>query len=407
MTDLDHKPARDTPGTANTTGPATSVAASPWETTERRAVRDLVRRFVDVEVRPHLDEWERAGEIPRSLHEKAAAAGLLGIGFAEELGGSGGDLRDVIVLTEEIIQAGGSSGVVAALFTHGIALPHLVATGNPDLAERFVRPTLAGEKIGSLAVTEADGGSDVAALRTTAKRDGEHYVVNGSKTFITSGGRADFVTTAVRTGGPGFAGISLLVIERGTPGFTVTRRLEKMGWHCSDTAELSFVDARVPVANLVGEQDSGFIQLAQQFQIERISLAVQAYATAQRCLDLTVSWARLRETFGRPLISRQVVRHRLVEMAQQIELARTYTRDVAGRILAGEEVVAPVCMAKNAAVAACSFVVDAAVQLHGGFGYSRDAEVERHFRDARILGIGGGTTEVLTDLAAKRLGFTA
>lgn len=397
MTDLDLDPI---------TAPAPPVA-SPWETGERRALRDLVRRFVIKEIRPHLDDWERAGEVPRALHEKAAAAGLLGIGFAEDIGGSGGDLRDVIVLTEEVIQAGGSSGMVAALFTHGIALPHLVAAGNPEHLDRYVRPTLGGTAIGSLAVTEADGGSDVAALRTTARRDGEDYVVNGSKTFITSGARADYVTTAVRTGGPGYAGISLLVVERGTPGFTVARRLEKMGWHCSDTAELSFVDARVPVANLVGAENTGFGQLAEQFQIERISLAVQAYATAQRCLDLTVDWVRLRETFGKPLISRQLVRHRLVEMAQRIELARTYTRDVAQRIVAGEEVVAQVCLAKNAAVEACSFVVDAAVQLHGGFGYSRDSEVERHFRDARILGIGGGTTEVLAELAARRLGYTA
>ncbi|WP_086826305.1 acyl-CoA dehydrogenase family protein [Allokutzneria sp. NRRL B-24872] len=378
-----------------------------FETPERQALRDSVRAFVEREVRPHLADWERLGEVPRALHAEAARAGLLGIGFDEEVGGEGGDLVDVSVVTEELIRAGGSSGLVAALFTHGIALPHIVDAGGAELVDRFVRPTLAGELIGALAVTEPDGGSDVAALRTRAVRDGDHFIVNGAKTYITSGARADFVTTAVRTGEPGYGGVSLLVVERDTPGFTVSRRLEKMGWHCSDTAELSFVDARVPVRNLVGAQDSGFAHLMRQFQVERLSLAVQAYATAERCLELTLAWVRDRSTFGRPLVSRQLVRHQLVEMTQQIELARTYVRSVVLAVAAGEEVVARVCMAKNAAVRACDFVVDAAVQLHGGFGYMREAEVERHYRDSRILGIGGGASEVLADLAARRMGYTA
>ncbi|MEU5696310.1 acyl-CoA dehydrogenase family protein [Actinosynnema sp. NPDC020468] len=379
---------------------------NPFDTPERRELRSTVRRFTEREVVPRLAEWERAGELPRELHRSAAAIGLLGIGFPEAVGG-GGDLLDTVVLTEELIAAGGSSGLVAGLLTHGIALPHIVDAGDADLVDRFVRPTLEGGLIGALAVTEPGGGSDVAALTTRAVRDGDHYVVNGTKTFITSGARADFVTTAVRTGGRGHQGVSLLVVERGTPGFAVDRRLEKMGWHCSDTAELSFVDARVPVRNLVGAENSGFALIMRQFQVERISLAVQAYATAQRCLDLAVEYTRRRETFGKPLIARQVVAHRLVEMAQRTDLVRTYVRDVAVRVARGEEVVAQVCFAKNAAVEACSFVVDAAVQLHGGAGYLRDSEVERHYRDARILGIGGGATEVMTELAARRLGYTA
>ena len=382
-----------------------SAAGDPFATEERRALRATVRRFVDRKVAPHLDGWERAGEVPRSLHAAAAEAGLLGIGFAEEVGGSGGNLLDVAVVTEELIQAGGSSGLVAALLTHGIALPHLVAAGDPTQLERFVRPTLAGRLIGALAVTEPGGGSDVAALRTRAVLDGECYVVTGSKTYITSGARADFVTTAVRTGGPGHEGISLLVVERGTPGFSVGRRLEKMGWHCSDTAALSFVDCRVPVANLVGAEGTGFAQTMRHFQRERISLAVQAYATAQRCLDLTLRWVRDRQTFGRPLASRQVVRHRLAEMARLTDVARTYTRAVAVRLAAGEDVVQEVSMAKNTAVAACDEVVDEAVQLHGGFGFLRDAEVERHYRDSRVLGIGGGATEIMTEVIAKTMGL--
>ena len=217
--------------------------------------------------------------------------------------------------------------------------------------------------------------------------------------------RADFVTTAVRTGGEGYAGVSLLVIEKGTPGFTVDRVLAKMGWHCSDTAELSFVDARVPVANLVGEEDSGFGQIAEQFVVERIALAVHAYGIAARSLALTAAYARDRETFGRPLVANQVVRHKLVEMHRQVEVARSYTHAVAARHVAGENVVAEACLAKQTAVDCATYVCDQAVQLHGGTGYLHGTEVERHYRDARILPIGGGATEVLTDLAARLLGY--
>ena len=378
----------------------------PFATPERVALRAMVRRFTEQEVVPHLDDWEHAGEVPRELHKKAAAVGLLGVGYPEDVGGGGGNHVDAAIVSEELIQAGGSSGLCAALMTHGIALPHMVAARDPSQIERYVRPTLAGECIGALAVTEPDGGSDVASIRTRAVRDGDHYVVDGSKTFITSGARADFVTCVVRTGGEGHTGLSLLVVEAGTPGFTVTRRLAKMGWRCSDTAELAFSGCRVSASNLVADEGSGFIQVAQQFVGERIALAVQAYATAQRCLDLTVAYCRTRETFGRPLASRQVVRHKLVEMHRVTDVARTYVRSVIVRKVAGEpDLIAEAALAKNTAVAACDQVVYDAVQLHGGTGYMEGTEVERHYRDARILGIGGGATEVMTDLAAKRLGF--
>ncbi|MFC7342885.1 acyl-CoA dehydrogenase family protein [Saccharopolyspora griseoalba] len=381
---------------------------NPWETDERRELRATVRRFVETDVLPHLDEWERAGELPRSLHERAGELGLLGAGFPAEVGGGGGDLIDVSVITEEMHQAGASGGLFASLFTCGIAVPHLVWAGDPEQIERWVRPTLAGTKIGSLAITEPDGGSDVGHLRTRAERDGDHYVVNGAKTFITSGCRADFVVAAVRTGGPGAEGISLLVIEKGTPGFTVTRKLEKMGWHASDTAELSFADARVPVANLVGPENSGFLQIAQAFLAERLSLAVQACASAQRCLELTERWCRDRETFGRPLISRQSVQNTLTEMARKIDVARVYTRRLAERSVAGEtDLVVETCFAKNTAVEVGEWVVHQAVQLFGGLGYMRESEIERQYRDMRILGIGGGTTEIMTGLAASRLGYRA
>ncbi|BBZ48152.1 acyl-CoA dehydrogenase family protein [Mycobacterium parmense] len=377
-----------------------------WTTPERDQLRKTVRSFAEREILPNVEQWERVGELPRDLHRRAGAAGLLGAGFPEAVGGGGGDGADSVVICEEVHRAGAPGGVFASLFTCGIAVPHMIASDDARLIDEFVRPTLSGAKIGALAITEPGGGSDVGHLRTAAVRDGDHYVVNGAKTYITSGVRADYVVTAVRTGGPGAAGVSLLVVEKGTPGFGVTRKLDKMGWRSSDTAELSFVDARVPAANLVGAENSGFLQIAQAFVAERIGLAAQAYSSAQRCLDLTVQWCRDRETFGRPLISRQSVQNTLAEMARRIDVARVYARNVVERQLAGEtNLIAPVCFAKNTAVEAGEWVAHQAVQLFGGMGYMTECEVERQYRDMRILGIGGGTTEILTALAAKTLGY--
>jgi acyl-CoA dehydrogenase len=396
--------------------PATH-APDPYSTPERRALRTLVADFTAREIAPHLPDWEQAGELPRDLHRKAAAAGILGIGFPEGVGGSGGALIDVVVMTEAVLEAGGSGGVVAGLFSHGIALPHVVdeadrrrergdAAGADDLVERIVAPVLRGEAIASLAVTEPDGGSDVAHLRTRATRVNAGWQVSGAKVYITSGVRADVVVAAVRTGTPedGAAGISLALLDPRAQGYAAPRALEKMGWWCSDTAELAFDAVHVPEGDVLGE-GMGFASLARHFVSERISLAVTAYSTAQRALDLTVDWARKRETFGRPLVSRQVVRHTLVEMARQVDVARVYTRDVARRYAEGEDVVLPAVQAKKTAVAACEYVVDRAVQFHGGMGYMRESEVERHYRDARVLGIGGGATEVMDDLAARLLGY--
>lgn len=388
----------------------------PFATEERRALADLARRFTKTAITPHLSEWERVGRLPRDLHSAAAAAGLLGVGYPEDLGGGGGDLLDIVVLTEAILVAGGSGGLIASLFTHGIALPHVVdrvrrlqAGDSADrrqadrTIESIVRPVLEGTKILALAVTEPDGGSDVARLRTKAiadRQDGA-WRVTGNKTYITSGVRADAFVVAARTGGPGAAGISLGLVDSADPGVTVVRELEKMGWRCSDTAELSFGGARFEPLGV----DQGFASLARHFVVERVFLAVTAYATAQRCLDLTTDWVKRRETFGRPLAQRQVVRHTLVEMHRQIDVARTYARDVAVRHVAGESVALQAVLAKQTAVEACSFAVDRAVQLHGGAGFMADSEVEMHYRDARVLGIGGGATEVMTDLAATLMGI--
>jgi len=235
---------------------------SIWTTPEREALRKTVRDFTEREIVPNIDEWERTCDLPRELHRKAGQAGLLGAQFPEAVGGGGGDSADAVVICEEIHQAGAPGGVFASLFTCGIAVPHMIASGDQRLIDTYVRPTLSGEKIGSLAITEPGGGSDVGHLKTKATRDGDDYIINGAKTYITSGVRADYVVTAARTGGPGAGGVSLIVVDKGTPGFEVTRKLEKMGWRSSDTAELSYTDVRVPVANLIGAENSGFLQIA-------------------------------------------------------------------------------------------------------------------------------------------------
>jgi acyl-CoA dehydrogenase len=384
------------------------VNPTTWTSPERDELRKTVRTFAEREILPYVDDWERAGELPRSLHAAAGEAGLLGAGHPEAVGGGGGDSADTLVICEELHQAGVPGGVFASLFTCGIAVPHMIASGDERLIDTYVRPTLRGEKIGSLAITEPGGGSDVGHLTTRADRDGDSYVLNGAKTYITSGVRADYVVTAARTGGPGAAGVSLIVVDKGTPGFEVSRKLEKMGWRSSDTAELSYTDARVPVTNLIGAENTGFLQIAAAFVSERVGLAAQAYSSAQRCLDLTVAWCRDRETFGRPLISRQAVQNTLADMARRIDVARVYTRTLVERQLAGDpNLITEVCFAKNTAVEAGEWVANAAVQLFGGMGYMAESEIERQYRDMRILGIGGGTTEILTGLAAKTLGFQA
>ena len=385
-----------------------------WHTPEREQLRKTVRAFAEREVLPHVDEWERNGLLPRDLHRKAGDAGLLGAGLPEAVGGGGGDGADAVIICEEMHYAGSPGGVFASLFTCGIAVPHMIASEDQRLIDTYVRPTLRGDKIGSLAITEPGGGSDVGHLTTRAVRDGSgngDYIINGAKTYITSGVRADYVVTAARTGGPGAAGVSLIVVDKdgpgSSPGLQVSRKLDKMGWRSSDTAELTYTDVRVPAANLIGSENSGFAQIAAAFVSERVGLAAQAYSSAQRCLDLTVEWCRNRETFGRPLISRQQVQNTLAEMARRIDVARVYTHHLVERQLAGEteNLIAHVCFAKNTAVEAGEWVANQAVQLFGGMGYMTESEVERQYRDMRILGIGGGTTEILTALAAKTLGF--
>jgi acyl-CoA dehydrogenase len=375
------------------------------ETAEHAELRAQARRFARAEVLPNAHAWEEANEFPRELYKKAAAAGILGIAYPEEYGGGGGDLSHALALGEEMILEGKSVGVTVGLGSHGIAIPPILRFGTDEQKQRFVPPVLRGDKIAALAITEPGGGSDVASLSTRAERDGDHYVVNGSKTFITSGCRADIVTTAVRTGGPGHGGISLLVIERETPGYAVSKKLQKTGWWASDTAELSFSDCRVPVANRIGEENAGFVPIVTNFVAERLFLAGNSVAIAELAYRESVAYAKERRAFGKTLSGFQVTRHKLADMASRIASARSLTYEVLVRHQKGEQVAGLAAMAKNTASDAVCFVCDHAVQIHGGYGYMREYVVERLFRDARLYPIGGGTREIMNEIISKVEGY--
>lgn len=368
-------------------------------------VRDSVRRFVEREILPDIDHWEEAESFPRELYLKAGAAGILGIGYPEALGGSHeGDVFAKVAASEELMRCG-SGGLVAGLGSLDIGLPPIVKWARPEVRDRVVPQVLSGEKISALAVTEPGGGSDVANLQTRAVRDGDCYRVSGSKTFITSGVRADFYTVAVRTGAPGFGGISLLLIEKGTPGFTVGRQLKKMGWWASDTAELFFDDCRVPVGNLIGAENMGFACIMGNFQSERLALALMANMTSQLALEQSLKWAREREAFGKPIGKFQVIKHRLAEMATALEVSREFTYRQAAKMAAGQSVIKEISMAKNFATDTSDRITTEAVQILGGLGYMRESLVERLYRDNRILSIGGGTREVMNEIISKQMGL--
>lgn len=366
-------------------------------------VRQTARKFVTTHVLPYIDDWEEAGEFPRELYKQAGDAGILGVGFPENLGGIGeGDVFMKVAVSEELMRST-SGGLVAGLGSLDIGLPPVAKWAQPEVKEAIVPPVLRGEKIAALAVTEPGGGSDVANIKTRAVRDGDHYIVNGSKTFITSGMRADHYTVAVRTGGEGHGGVSLLLIDRDMPGFSTGKKLRKMGWWASDTAELFFEDCRVPVNRLIGAENAGFIAIMSNFLAERLSLSIMAYMTAEIALEAAMAWAGQREAFGRPVKGFQVTRHKLVDMATQVDVAREYTYRCAALMQAGKNPIKQVAMAKNFAVEVCEKVTREAVQIHGGMGFMRESVVERLYRDAKILSIGGGTDEIMKELIAKQM----
>ena len=375
------------------------------ESPEHAEFREQVRRFVQREIEPNIDAWETAEEIDRDLYRKTAQVGLLGIGYPEEYGGIdvGNDPRYALIATDEHCRAG-SGGLVASLYSLGIALPPIVAMGSAELKQRVLPDVLAGEKIAALAITEPGGGSDVANLRTTAVRDGDDYILNGSKTFITSGMRADWLTTAVRTGGDGMKGISLIAVPGDAPGLSRTK-LKKMGWWCSDTATLYFDNCRVPAANLIGPEGAGFMGIMRNFNSERLALAAQAVGLAQCALDEAQDWAQQRKTFGQRLADHQVVRHKLVDMRMQVDAARAYMDSIVDRVADGEAPIPELCMLKVFCTDMLECVAADAVQILGGMGYMRETKSERIFRETKVLSIGGGASEIMKDLAARQLGI--
>ena len=376
-----------------------------FETEVHAQLREQARRFAQKEIAPHAHSWDEANEFPRELYNRMADVGLLGVGYPIEYGGGGGDLGLTLAVAEELIIHGTNVGVVAGLGSHGIALPPILISGTEEQKKRFIPAVLRGEKVAALAITEPSGGSDVARLRTKAVRDGDYYVINGSKTFITSGCRADQITVAVRTGGEGHAGVSLIVVERDTPGYSVSKKLSKTGWWASDTAELSFVDCRVPAANLIGEENMGFITIMRNFATERLALAGNCVAIAELAYRTSVNYARERQAFGKPISGFQVTRHKLADMRTQLAAARSLFHEALWRHLKGEDVSAMAAMAKNAATDMCTAVCDQAVQIHGGFGYMREYLVERLYRDARLYPIGGGTREIMNEIISKLEGY--
>ncbi len=378
--------------------------SSPFYTEDHEAYRAVVRQFTENEITPHVHEWDLAGEVPRDLYKKAGAIGLFGDGFDAEYGGHG--QRDALmrlVLMEELCRSG-SGGVVAALFSNYIGLPPVQKFAPDDIKAKVITPCQSGEAICALAITEPSGGSDVARIKTTARREGDEYVVNGSKTFITSGMRADYLTTAVRTGGEGPSGLSLLMIEGDRPGLERTK-LDKMGWLASDTATLYFDDVRVPVSNLITEENAGFSAIVNNFNAERLDLAVQSTAFARVCYDEALAWARERETFGKQLVRHQVIRHKLVEMDRLINASQAWNELLSWRLNQGDDPVAEIAEAKVAATTTFEFCAREAAQILGGASYLRGDTVERLYREVRVQAIGGGSEEIMRDLASRQLGL--
>ena len=382
-------------------------ALLPPFTAEHEALRETISRWVETEIAPNIDEWEAAREFPRELYARAGELGFLGLKYPEKLGGQGGDYVHDAVWAEELAAAGASGGVGAGLGAHtGIATPPIFRFGTPDQHERFLRPAIRGERICALGITEPGAGSDVASIRTFARSVDGGYVVNGSKTFITNGVRADYLVCACKTTeGGGHQGISFLILEREMPGYEVTRKLEKMGWHSSDTGELTFTDVEVPAENLLGEENQGFYLIMQNFAWERLLMALGAVGAMRRLLEVAIDYAGERDAFGRPIGKFQAIRHKIAELGVKAEVGRALAYHALRTYVAGDDAIADVVKAKLYTQRACVEVADECVQILGGYGYMREYGVERALRDARLGPIGGGTDEVMKEILGKRLGL--
>jgi acyl-CoA dehydrogenase len=371
---------------------------------EHEEFRATVRQFIDKEVRPHVDDWEQKGQFPRELFKRFGALDLLGLKYAEKYGGTGAGEIYEAVLFEELGRCG-SGGVAAGIGAHvAIATPPINDFGSDEQRQRWLAPAIKGEKIVALGVTEPSGGSDIAHVETSARRDGDHYVVNGSKMFITNGVHADLVVVLTRTKPDGgHHGLTMLVVERDSPGYSVGRKLDKLGWRASDTAELVFQDCRVPLANRLGDENNGFYLAVGNFQWERLWIAIGAVASAQRSLELAIDYAANRVQFGKRLVEMQVIRHQIAEMALTVEQARQLTYHALWLHSQGVQATKEVSMAKIAATEADVKVADRALQIHGGYGYMSEYPISRAWRDARLGPIGAGTNEIMREIIAHEL----
>ena len=372
--------------------------------------RQAVRAFVQKEVEPHVEEWEAAGQIPKSIWPRMGELGFLGVEYDEKYGGAGADVLTPAVLCEEMARSRCASLAMAVGVHTDMASPHLYWTGSEALKEKYLPAICRGEALTALAVTEPGGGSDVAAIRTRARRDGDHYLLDGSKMFITNGVMADLYFVAARIaspeGGEGkkrHGGISMFLVERATPGFSVSRKLDKMGNRASDTAELAFQDMRVPAENLLGQAGGGFYEVMRVFQRERLVAGLHAVAGCERALADTIAYVQQRQAFDEPLSKKQVIRHKIADLATLIEAARWLTYAACLKFRDREDAVKEISMVKLFTAEMAQKVAYDCVQLHGGYGYMREYPIERFFRDIRLMTIGGGTSEIMKEIIAKQL----
>ena len=377
---------------------------SPFFTAEHEMLRDTLRRFIAERVLPHADAWEQAGCVPREVLREMGQLGLLGIRFPARYGGSELDTLATVVLAEELGRSSYGGFAVTVLVHTDMATPHLVHAGTPEQLERYLPDLIAGRRIAAVAMTEADAGSDLASMRTTARREGDEWVINGAKMFITNGVHGDLFFVAAKTGGPGrHHQVSMFIVEKGTPGFTVARPLDKHGWLSSDTAELHFDNCRIPARHLLGEENRGFYALVKNLQNERIVLGAQSMGEASRAIELALEWVTQRQAFGGPLWSKQAIRQRLAWRASQVEATRALIHQTAWRDAQGQVVTKEVSMIKALAGTLVNEGMYDCLQFHGGLGFIRGTAIERMARDARVQAIGGGATEVMLEEVAKRM----
>ena len=385
----------------------TRAAVTPPFEEEHEELRQTLRRFVEAELRPHAMEWEDAQWMPNEIFLRCGELGFLGLKFPQEYGGQGGTYLHDAVWTEELSRSGGSGGVAAGLNAHAsIAMPPIFNFGTEEQRQRWIVPGIKGEKIGALGITEPGAGSDVASIRTTARREDGYYVVNGAKTFITNGVRAVFLVCACRSSEEGgHGGMSFLILEREMPGYEVAAKLEKLGWHASDTGELSFSDVEVPAENLLGEENGGFHLVMANFAWERLLMAVGAVGAMQRLLEVTIAYAGEREAFGRPIGRFQAIRHKVAEMSVLMEASRALTYHALRLFHEGLDCIREVTMAKLVTQRGLVEIADECLQIHGGYGYMREYGIERALRDARLGPIGGGTDEIMKEILGRQMGL--